>query len=195
MAVALDRYTDAQPIVLALPRGGVPVAEAIAKELRAPLDVLLVRKLGAPGQPELALGAVSEDGVTIINQDAVRALDVPQSVLQMLEEREREVLRAQSLEYRLGRAPLAVEGRTVILVDDGLATGASMIAAITALRARDPAKVIVAVPVAPPDTVDVVRRYADAVHALETPQPFGSVGSWYADFSQVSDQDVRNMLA
>lgn len=170
------------------------MAYETARVLGAALDILLVRKLGAPSQPELAIGAIGEDGARVINNGALAELHISDEDLARIEQRERERLREQSLAFRV-HAPIAVAARNVILIDDGLATGASMIAAVHTVRAKSPASVTVAVPVAPPDSIAIVERYADAVYALATLEPFGSVGAWYGDFRQVSDEDVRNMLA
>ena len=182
------------PLVLGLPRGGVPVAYETARVLGAALDILLVRKLGAPSQPELAIGAIGEDGARVINNGALLELRIDDDVLADIEKRERERLREQTLALRV-RKPIEISARNVILIDDGLATGATMIAAVQTVRAKSPASVTVAVPVAPPDSLVIVERYADRVYALATLEPFGSVGAWYGDFRQVSDEDVRNMLA
>jgi putative phosphoribosyl transferase len=181
-------------LVLALPRGGVPVAFPLACALRAPLDVFLVRKLGVPGYEELALGAIATGGVRVLNDDVRREIDLPDDVIDALAEREALELRRRELRYR-GERPLpAVRGRIVILIDDGLATGATMRAAVLALRQMEPAKLIVAVPVAAPETCEALRREADQVVCLATPDPFLAVGAWYDDFSQTSDEEVTALL-
>lgn len=180
--------------MLALPRGGVPVAFEIAARLGAPLDVLIVRKIGAPGNPEYGLGAVAEDGTRFIDEPRVQAIghtvrDLGPSIARELAEAER---RARDL--RRDRLPPEVRDRTVILVDDGVATGGTMFAALRALRARGPRRIVVALGVAPPDTVELLRREADDVVVLLTPVMFFAVGEWYHRFAQVSDEEVRELL-
>jgi predicted phosphoribosyltransferase len=181
-------------IVLALPRGGVPVAYEVAKALRAPLDVFLVRKLGVPGHEEYAMGAIASGGVRVLNEEAVRTLGIPPSAIEAAARREQQELERRSRAYRGERPPPDVHGRTVILVDDGLATGATMQAAILALRRLEPARIVVAVPTAAPDTCDEMRKSADDVVCAITPEPFYAVGLWYEDFSQTSDEEVRALL-
>ena len=181
-------------LVLALPRGGVPVAFPVAFALCAPLDVFLVRKVGVPGYEELALAAIASGGVRVVNEEVRREIDLPDDVVDALAAREGLELRRRELYYR-GERPLpAVRGRIVILIDDGLATGATMRAAVLALRQMEPAKLIVAVPVAAPETCETLRREADQVVCLATPDPFLAVGAWYADFSQTSDEEVTALL-
>jgi putative phosphoribosyl transferase len=181
-------------LVLALPRGGVPVAFPLACALRAPLDVFLVRKLGVPGYEELALGAIATGGVRVLNDEVRREIDLPDDVIDALAEREALELSRRELRYR-GERPLpGVRGRIVMLIDDGLDTGATMRAAVLALRQMDPAKLIVAVPVAAPETCEALRREADQVVCLATPDPFLAVGAWYDDFSQTSDEEVTALL-
>lgn len=182
-------------IVLALPRGGVPVAYEVARALGAPLDVFIVRKLGVPGYEELAMGAVATGGMRVINADVVDKLGIPQYLIDAIAQQEEGELARRERVYRGGRAPPQLRGRTVILVDDGLATGSTMLAAIRALRQRDPARIAVAVPVASRDTCDAMRAEADEVVCLLTPEPFQAVGRWYEDFSQTSDDEVRELLA
>lgn len=180
--------------VLALPRGGVPVALEVAKTLHAPLDVLVVRKLGVPWQPELALGAVAGGNVRILNHEIVADWGISSELLEAITTHERaEVARREEL-YRGGRPPLDVHGRTAILVDDGIATGATMLAAVQALAQLEPARLIVAVPVAPPDVCAQLRRRVDALICLQEPRWFDAVGLWYTNFPQVSDEEVRVML-
>ena len=183
------------PIVLALPRGGVPVGYEVAKALGAPLDVLIVRKLGYPGQEELAIGAVALGGVVILNEDLLETTGLPSGVIHRIAERERLELDRRERAYR-GRAALPLlGGRSAILVDDGLATGATMAAAVGAARKHDPSEVIVGVPVAPADTVVKLEREADRVVCLIKPRPFRSIGAYYASFPQLSDTEVVELLA
>ena len=181
-------------VILALPRGGVPVAYEVARELNAPLDVFVVRKLGLPGQEELAMGAIASGGVRVLNEELIRNLGIPDDVIDTIAEEEERELERREKEYREGRPPLDVEGRTVILVDDGLATGSSMRVAITALRNKKPAQIIVAVPVAAAATCSEFEKEVDQVICGVTPEPFWAVGQWYADFSQTSDEQVRDLL-
>jgi putative phosphoribosyl transferase len=185
-----DRYA----IVLALPRGGVPVAFEVARELRAILDVFLVRKLGMPGQEELALGAIASGGMRVLNRELIDYLQIPESVVEQVSERERAELERREQLYREGRPMVAVKGQTVILVDDGLATGASMMAATRALRQQSPARMVIAVPVAARQTCEELGREVDEIICLATPRNLGAVGMWYHDFSQITDEDVRRLL-
>jgi predicted phosphoribosyltransferase len=182
-------------IVLALPRGGVPVAYEVAKALHAPLDVFLVRKLGVPGHEEYAMGAIASGGVRVLNEEVVEGLGIPQFRIEAAAAREEQELARRESAYRGDRPPPDVKGRTVILVDDGLATGASMQAAIMALRRLQPARIVVAVPTAAPDTCEQMRAAADEVICATTPEPFRAVGLWYEDFSQTSDEEVSALLA
>jgi putative phosphoribosyl transferase len=182
-------------IILGLPRGGVPVAFEVARSTNAPLDLMLVRKLGTPGQPELAMGAIATGGVRVLNPEIVSAIRLPEAEIDAVEERERQELERRERLYRGDRPRPEVSGRCVILVDDGLATGATMRVAVTALRSRGPERIVVAVPVAPPDTVGVLEREADEVVCLETPEPFMGVGRWYRSFPQVSDDEVADYLS
>jgi erythromycin esterase-like protein/predicted phosphoribosyltransferase len=181
-------------IVLGLPRGGVPVAYEIAQALNAPLDVFVVRKLGVPGQEELALGAIATGGTRVINREAVEALRIPPELIEAVDAREMRELQRREREYRGERPPPDLAGRTVILVDDGLATGATMSAAARAVRQEGAARIVVAVPVADPEVCDALRAEADEVVCLMTPSPFHAVGIWYEDFSQTSDEEVRELL-
>lgn len=195
LAKKLMAYADRSDVqVLALPRGGVPVAFEVAKALHAPLDVFLVRKLGVPGNEELAMGAIAPGGVRVLNEEVVQGLRVPDSVIEAVTAREEEELRRRQQQYRDDLPPPNVRGRTVILVDDGLATGASMRAAVAALRQMQPAKIIVAVPTAAPSTCREFQSEVDELVCAITPEPFYGVGLWYDDFSQTSDQEVRNLL-
>jgi predicted phosphoribosyltransferase len=181
-------------VVLALPRGGVPVAAEVARALDAPLDIFLVRKLGLPGQEELAMGAIASGGSRVLNTSLLRRLHVSPETVDAVAVRERRELDRREREYRGSHAPPPIRGRTVILVDDGLATGASMHAAVAALRTQEPARIVVAVPVGAPSTCEDLRQIADDVVCAETPEPFAAVGQWYDDFSQTSDDEVRQLL-
>jgi predicted phosphoribosyltransferase len=195
LASKLAAYAD-QPdlLVLALPRGGVPVAFEVAQALHAPLDLFLVRKLGLPGHEELAMGAIASGGVRVLNEEVVRVLQVPDDVIATVAAVEQQELERRERLYRGERPPVDVCGKTVILVDDGLATGASMRAAVAALRQMGPARVVVAVPVGSAETCHELRREADDVVCAATPEPFRAVGLWYEDFSQTSDEEVRELL-
>src|ERR1700730_962947 len=196
LAAKLAAYANRPDvIVLALPRGGVPVAYEVARALGAPLDVFVVRKLGVPGYEELAMGAVATGGARVLNEKIVRDLRIADYVIDRVEAEEREELARRERAYRGGRPPLDVHGRTVILVDDGLATGATMRAAVKALRQREPARIIVAVPTASPETCEELRAEVDEVVCAITPEPFHAVGYWYEDFTQTTDQEVRELLA
>ncbi len=181
-------------LVLALPRGGVPVAFEIARELKAPLDVFVVRKLGVPGQEELAMGAIASGGSCVLNQHLIRAIGITQDeVNTVIAQEKRELQRRQRL-YRADRPYPDLHNRTVILVDDGLATGATMYAAVTALRKLEPARLIVAVPVAAKEVCDRFGHIVDEMVCVQTPDPFDGVSRWYADFSQTTDDEVRELL-
>jgi len=181
-------------LVLALPRGGVPVAFEVAQALQAPLDVFLVRKLGVPGHEELAMGAIASGGVLCLNENVIQALKPPLRVVQAVSARELEELERRERAYRGDRPALEVRGRTVILVDDGLATGSTMRAAVAAVRRLEPARLIVAVPTAAPSTCAELGPEADECICCITPDPFYAVGVWYEDFSQTTDQEVRDLL-
>jgi putative phosphoribosyl transferase len=182
-------------IVLALPRGGVPVGFEVAEALYAPLDVFLVRKLGVPGREELAMGAIASGGVRVINEDVMRELNIPARWLDVAAADEMPELRRRELAYRDGRPAPDVRDKTVILVDDGLATGATMKAAVAALKRMAPAKIIVAVPVGAAQTCDEFRNLADEVVCAQQPDPFWAVGNWYRNFEQTTDDEVRELLA
>jgi putative phosphoribosyl transferase len=182
-------------IVLALPRGGVPVAARVAGRLGIPLDVFIVRKLGLPGHSEYAMGAIASGGVIVVNEDAVSRLGISQEAIDAVAERElRELERREDL-YRGDRPPLDLQSRDVVLVDDGVATGASMHAAIEAVKAYEPRSVVVAVPVAPVSAREEFERLVDAFIALSTPVPFHAVGLWYDDFTQTTDDEVRSLMS
>jgi predicted phosphoribosyltransferase len=196
LAEQLQRYADRPDvIVLALPRGGVPVGYEVARELNVPLDVFLVRKLGVPGHEELAMGAIASGGVRVLNEDSIRYLGIPEAWVDEVAAREERELRRREEAYRDDRPEPDVRGKTVILVDDGLATGSTMRAAVAAVRQLGPARVVVAVPVGAPETCGEFRREADDVVCAREPEPFYAVGAWYEDFSQTSDEEVRELLA
>lgn len=186
---------DPNALVLALPRGGVPVGFEVARALPAALDVFLVRKLGVPGYEELAIGAIASGGVRVLNQNLIEMLQLSQGLIDSIAEREQRELERREQAYREGRPAVDVQDRTVILVDDGLATGASMLAAARAVRPRRPKRVIVAVPVASRAACDEFRNEVHEVICAATPEPFTSVGQWYQDFSQTTDEEVRSLLA
>jgi putative phosphoribosyl transferase len=195
LAELLSAYAHRSDVlVLALPRGGVPVAYEVARALRAPLDVFIVRKLGVPDQKELAMGAIASGGIQVLNDDVIRALHIPEQVIEEVEAKERRELERREQFYRDGRPMPDVKGRTVILIDDGLATGATMRAALRALRQQRPTRLIVAVPVATSSTCLELRREADDIICARTPDPFFGVGRWYQNFEQTSDQEVRDLL-
>jgi erythromycin esterase-like protein/predicted phosphoribosyltransferase len=195
LAERLRRYADQNDVVvLGLPRGGVPVAFEIAQELNAPLDVFLVRKLGAPGHEELAIGAIATGGTRVLNQEVIDSLRIPREWIEAIDAKEMRELERRERAYRGDRPPPDLTGRTVILVDDGLATGSTMLAAVRAVRQDAPKRVIVAVPVAPPGVDEMLREEADEVVTVLTPAAFGSVGTWYEDFSQTTDEEVRRLL-
>jgi predicted phosphoribosyltransferase len=195
LATQLTAYTNRQDlIVLALPRGGVPVAFEVASALHAPLDVIVVRKLGVPGQEELAMGAIATGGVRILNNDVVQFLDIPDEVINQIAAKEQQELERRERLYRGDRPAYDVHGRTVILVDDGIATGATMHAAVASLKQRQPARIIIAVPTAAPSTCDEFAAEVDELVCVIQPEPFIAVGYWYRQFSQTSDEEVRSLL-
>jgi putative phosphoribosyl transferase len=182
-------------IVLALPRGGVVVGYEVARALRAPLDVLVVRKLGVPGHSELAMGAIASGGARVLSGDVIRTLGITQAQIEAVAVREQAELERRERAYRGARQAAPLSGRAVLLVDDGLATGATMRAAVRSLRAHEPARIVVAVPVGAPETCAELLDEADEVVCARSPEPFEAVGSWYDDFSQTSDDEVRDLLA
>ena len=181
-------------LVLGLPRGGVPVAAEVARVLGVPLDVFLVRKLGVPGHPELAMGAIASGGIRVMNEDVMRWAHVPADAVDAVVRVEQAELERREQEYRTGRPLVALAGRTVILVDDGLATGSTMRAAVEAIRAYGPARVVVAVPVGAPAACLEMASIADELVCARSPEPFSAVGQWYRDFSQTTDAEVRALL-
>jgi predicted phosphoribosyltransferase len=195
LAAELKQYRGrSDVVVLALPRGGVPVAYEVARALEAPLDVFVVRKLGAPGHRELAMGAIASGGVRVLNRDVIAWYGISPAAIEATAREELAELERRERAYREGREPLEVRGRTVLLVDDGLATGSSMKAAVQAIRQRGPARIVVAVPVGAPQTCSELQELADEVVCARTPEDFAAVGQWYADFSQTSDAEVRERL-
>ncbi len=182
-------------LVLALPRGGVPVAAEVAKKLNVPLDVFVVRKLGLPGYPELAMGAIASGGVRVLNREVVDSLNIPAEVIDAVAGNEQRELERRERNYRDDLPPPEVRGKTVIVVDDGIATGSTMMAAVAALRRSDAAQIVVAAPVIAPTTYLELRGCADEIAAVFVPAEFHGVGQWYEDFSQTSDEEVREILA
>ena len=195
LATKLAAYANrADVVVLGLPRGGVPVAYEVAEALRAPLDVFLVRKLGVPGHEELAMGAIASSGVRVLNEDIISLLHIPESVIETVAHREQQELERREQLYRSDHPKADLQGHTVILVDDGLATGSTMRAAAVALRQMRPARIVVAVPVGAHETCDEFREEVDEVICAVTPEPFRAVGASYVDFSQTNDEEVRHLL-
>ncbi|WP_296900304.1 phosphoribosyltransferase [Thiohalocapsa sp.] len=196
LASALHEYRGRDDVlVLALPRGGVPVAAEVAAELDAPLDLMLVRKLGVPGQPELAMGAIATGGVQVLNPDIVSALGISEHTIDRVADVEGRELARRTRAYRGERPPPRIQGSCVILIDDGLATGATMRAAVSAARTQRPGLLVVAVPVASADALDLIEPTVDDLVCLAAPEPFWGVGRWYAAFPQTSDAEVRALLA
>jgi predicted phosphoribosyltransferase len=195
LAEQLQSYSGRQDlVVLALPRGGVPVAYEVARTLAAPLDVFVVRKLGVPGQPELAMGAIASGGVRVLNEDVVGWYRPSPLTIESVTRAERMELERRERLYRDGRPPVSIKGRVAILVDDGLATGSTMRAAVLAVRRLEPAGVVVAVPVGSREACEALKEVADQVICSLIPEPFSAVGRWYADFSQTTDEEVRQLL-
>lgn len=195
LAARLTRYANRKDVlVLGLPRGGVPVAFEVARALNAPLDVFLVRKLGVPGHEELAMGAIAMGGVMVLNEDVVNYLAIPHETIDAVAGRERLELERRDREYRDGRPLPEVRGRIAILVDDGLATGSTMRAAVAALRRLDPARIVVAVPAGAPESCTEIGRLVHEIECVETPAPFYAVGAWYQDFAPTTDAEIRDLL-
>lgn len=195
LAVKLAAYADRQNVlVLGLPRGGVPVAFEVANALKAPLDVFLVRKLGVPSQEELAMGAIASGGVRVLNQEIIEGLRLTEATIDRVAQKEQQELERRERLYRDNRPVPALQGRTVIVVDDGLATGATMRAAIEAVRQQQPARLVVGVPVSSFETCQEIGSEVDEIVCVETPRPFYSVGLWYKDFPQTTDEEVRDLL-
>ncbi|HEX2241616.1 MAG TPA: phosphoribosyltransferase [Actinomycetota bacterium] len=196
LASRLQHYrADPNAIVLALPRGGVPVAYEVARELGIPLDVFLVRKLGTPGHEELAMGAIAAGGVRVLNEDVVRTWRIPPEAIEAATREEEQELERRNNLYRDGAERTSPGGKTVILVDDGLATGSTMRAAVEAIRQQAPARIVVAVPTAAASTCADFAQEVDEVVCVQTPEPFQAVGLWYEDFAQTTDEEIRALLA
>ena len=195
LALKLSTYAKRQnTLIVALPRGGVPVAYEVALILNVPMDICIVRKLGLPGREELAIGAIASGGIRILNSDIIRMLSIPEEVINFVARRELQELQRRERLYRGNRPPPEVRDRTIILIDDGLATGASMRAAVAGVRAQHPARIVVAVPAAAAETCDAFRSAVEDVVCAITPEPFYGVGRWYEDFSQVTAEEVRTLL-
>jgi len=195
LAPKLSAYANrSDVIILALPRGGVPVAYEVDLALNAPLDILIVRKLGLPGREELALGAIASGGIRVLNDDIIRVLSIPQEIINIVAQRELQELERREHIYRGERPASEGRDRTVILIDDGLATGASMRAAVAALRTQNPARIVIAVPAAAPETCNALEFDVDEIVCAITPEPFLGVGHWYEDFTQITDEQVQRFL-
>jgi len=194
LANKLTKYADPKTLVLGLPRGGVPVAFEVAKMLKAPLDVYVVRKLGVPGQEELAMGAIATGNVRVLNEPVVEALRISEEAIEEETLKERAELKRREELYRGGRPSLDVTGRTVVLIDDGIATGSTIKAAIAALKKQKAGRIVVGVPVAPPSTIEELIREVDDVVCVSTPEFFIAISLWYNEFPQVTDEQVRELL-
>jgi putative phosphoribosyl transferase len=195
LAKELFKYANRSDVlILALPRGGVPVAFEVAKELNVKMDVFIVRKLGVPGNEELAMGAIASDNIRVLNEDVVRSFQIPKRVIDTVTEKELRELERRERSYRGNKPKPEIQNMNVILIDDGLATGATMRAAVDALKTKNPDKIIVAVPTAAPNTCEFFRGEVDEVICVATPEPFYGVGTWYEDFSQTSDKEVCKLL-
>lgn len=196
LAACLEAYRSRDDVlILALPRGGVPVAAEVAKALGLPFDLLLVRKLGIPGCAETAMGAIAANGVCVMNEDLIQQLDLTRTEINEVKRRETEELARRERLYRAGKPPIEVTGKTVIVIDDGIATGATMQAAILLLRRQGARRIIVATPVAPPDTARKLAREVDEMIVVAEPEEFSAVGEWYRNFGQTGDDEVRRLLA
>jgi putative phosphoribosyl transferase len=195
VAQQLQSYAQRQDVlVLGLPRGGVPVAAEVARVLQVPLDICLVRKLGVPGHKELAMGAISAGGVRVLNQEIIAGLGISEQMIEEVEAQELQELQRRDRAYRGDRPPPDLRDRTVIVVDDGLATGSTMKAAIALIKSQQPSRLVVAVPVAPPDVCDALKAEVDEVACLLTPEPFYAIGLWYENFAQTTDDTVKALL-
>lgn len=195
LAKELSKYANRSDVlILALPRGGVPVAFEVAKELNVRMDVFIVRKLGVPGNEELAMGAISSDNIRVLNEDVVRSFQIPERIINTVSENELKELERRERAYRGDRPKPEISGSTVILIDDGLATGATMRAAAAAIKTKNPAKIVVAVPTGARDTCELFGREVDEVICVATPEPFYGVGAWYGNFSQTTDEEVCELL-
>jgi len=195
LAKKLGAYANRSDVlVLALPRGGVPVAYEVALALHAPLDIFIVRKLGLPGHEELAMGAIATGGALVINQDVVRTFNVPQGLIEAVAKKELKELERRERVFRGDRPMREIRGKTVILIDDGLATGASMHAAILGIRSKQPARIVAAVPTAALETCEAFKQKVDEMICATTPEPFYGVSRWYEEFSQTSDEEVQSLL-
>jgi putative phosphoribosyl transferase len=195
LAKRLSEYANRDDVlILALPRGGVPVAFEVAKELNVKMDVFIVRKLGVPGNEELAMGAIASDNIRVLNEDVVRSFQIPREIIDRVAADELRELERRERLYRGNRPKPNISGSTVILIDDGLATGATMRAAVAAVKTKNPAEVVIAVPVAAPDTCNAFKNEVDEITCVATPEPFYGVGAWYEDFSQTTDKEVCEFL-
>ena len=195
LAKELLKYANRSDVlILALPRGGVPVAFEVAKELNVKLDVFIVRKLGVPQNEELAMGAIASDNIRVLNEDVVRSFQIPENVIDNVTANELKELERRERAYRKNRPKPEISGKTVILIDDGLATGATMWAATAALKTKNPAKIVIAVPTAATDTCRAFKEKVDEIICIATPEPFYGVGAWYGDFSQTTDEEVCKLL-
>lgn len=195
LAKELSKYANRSDVlILALPRGGVPVAFEVAKELNVKMDVFIVRKLGVPGNEELAMGAIASDNIRVLNEDVVSSFQIPERVIDSVAANELKELERREQAYRGNRPKPEISGKTVILIDDGLATGATMRAAVAALKIKNPTKIVIAVPTAAADTCRFFEEKVDEIICVTTPEPFYGVGAWYGDFSQTTDEEVCELL-
>ncbi|MGV7222649.1 MAG: phosphoribosyltransferase [Nitrospinales bacterium] len=196
LAEKLEKFRDEHPVILALPRGGLPIGYEISKALDAPLDIILVRKIGAPGSPELAIGAVvdGDEPELVLNERVVSLYNSPVDYLEEQKQKQLEEIERRRKLYLAGRPPINVEGKTAIIVDDGIATGSTALAAVHALKRKNPKRVVIAVPVAPADSMQKFEQEADEVICLHNPTPFFAIGAFYNNFNQLTDEDVINIL-